>query len=162
MRRGRGLTLIELSIGLAILALLAAIAVPAFGERIARARLAGAAETLAADLAEARFESAQSGRPLYVVFSAGAPWCYAVARTPGCDCHGAPPCALKVAHAGDTPGVELVTSADAAFDPGTGEVSAGGATLRGVGGRQQLQVSMTPLGRARLCSPSGLKGYPAC
>ena len=162
MKRRRGLTLIELAIGLAVLAVLAAIAVPAFGERIARARLAGAAETLAADLAEARFEAAQSGRPLYLVFDGGPDWCYAVARSPGCGCREALPCQLKVARADDTPGVELLDSVDAAFDPGTSEVSPGGATLRGVGGRQQLQVALTPLGRARVCSPSGLTGYAAC
>ena len=37
---------------------------------------------LALDLAEARFEAAQSGLPLYLVFDRRADWCYAVARSP--------------------------------------------------------------------------------
>jgi type IV fimbrial biogenesis protein FimT len=162
MRRARGLTLIEIAIGIAILAALLAAAVPSFAERIARARLAGAAETLAADLAEARFEAAQSGRPLHLVFSTGADWCYAVARTPGCDCRSAQPCQLKVARAADAPGVELLEADDAAFDPMSGEPAGGQALWRGVAGSQTLQVALTPLGRARVCSPTGLKDYAAC
>lgn len=162
MKRPRGLTLIEIAIGIAILAVLAAIAVPSFAESIGRARLAGAAETLASDLAEARFEAVRSGRPLYVVFSPGADWCYAVAREPRCDCHGAQSCQLKVARATDAPGVDLVEAEDAHFDPSNSDPPGGGALWRGLGGSKSLQVALTPLGRARVCSPTGLRGYAGC
>ncbi len=162
MKRTRGLTLIEIAVGIAILAVLAAIAVPSFAESIARARLAGAAETLAADLAEARFEAARSGRPLYVVFSAGADWCYAVAREPRCDCHAAQSCQLKVAQAADAPGVDLAEAEDAHFDPAATDAQGGTAQWRGMDGTQSLHVALTPLGRARFCSPTGLRGYPGC
>jgi type IV fimbrial biogenesis protein FimT len=161
-QRLRGLTLIEIAIGIAILAALMAAAVPSFGERIARARLASAAEGLASDLAEARFEAAQSGRSLHLVFSPGANWCYAVARTPGCDCHSTGPCQLKVVRAADLPGVDLIEADDAAFDPTASEPAAGRALWRGMQGAHSLEVALTPLGRARVCSPSGLKDYAGC
>lgn len=162
MKRHRGLTLIEIAIGLAIVAVLAALAVPGFVERIGRARLAGAAETLASDLAEARFESARSGEPLYLVFSAGSDWCYAVAREPRCDCHTAQACQLKVARAADAPGVDLVRSEDAQFDPAASEPPGGSAQWQGLDGTQSLSVSLTPLGRARVCTTTGLRGYTPC
>lgn len=162
MMRLKGFTLIELAIGIAILAVLATIALPSFAERIARARLAGAAETLASDLAEARFEAAQSGRPLYLVFTPGADWCYAVARTPDCGCQQAQACQLKVARAADVPGVDLVEATDARFDPATADPPGGNALWRGMQGAQSLQVAMTPLGRAKVCSPTGLKDYAGC
>lgn len=158
----RGFTLVELAIGIAIMAVLATITLPSFAERIARARLAGAAETLASDLAEARFEAAQSGRPLYVLFEPGADWCYAVARTPDCGCRQAQACQLKVARASDVPGVTLVEATDARFEPATGDLPGGEARWRGLQGAQSLQVTLTPLGRAKICTPTGLKGYAGC
>jgi type IV fimbrial biogenesis protein FimT len=64
-RRYAGLTLIELCAVLAVLALLSALALPSLGHRLDRQRLHAAAETLAADLADARFEAARRGQPLH-------------------------------------------------------------------------------------------------
>ncbi len=162
----RGLTLVELVVAMAVLAVLATLALPSFGSLLERHRLNAAAETLALDLSEARFQSAQTGRTLHVVFRPGRDWCWAVARTPGCDCRGAAPaCALKTVRANELPGVELTRAQDAHFDPG---VDAGApaqrreVVLRSRGAADELRVQLSPLGRARVCSTTGLRGVVAC
>jgi len=161
-RRARGLTLIELTVALAVLGVLATLTLPTFGALLTRHRLAAAAEDLALDLAEARFQAAQSGQPLHVVFHAGTDWCYAVARTPGCDCREAQACQLKTVRAADLPGVALADAQDASFDPAAIATVGGQAQWRSADGRHGLDVSVSGLGRARICSPSGLRGYSAC
>lgn len=158
----RGLTLIEIAVALAVLAILASIGVPMFKERIARQRLVTTAELLAQDLADARFEAAQSGATLHIAFSAGSDWCYAVSRSAACGCHGQDACQMKVVRAADAPGVQMSQADDLAFDPAALEPDVGGAWLSSLGGEHRLQVGVTPLGRPKVCSTTGLAGYPAC
>jgi len=82
-RQRRGFTLLELMIGLAVLAVLATLAVPSMGSALQRQRLRAAAEHLAADLNEARFEATRRGQILHVLPRSGPAWCWAVAREPG-------------------------------------------------------------------------------
>jgi type IV fimbrial biogenesis protein FimT len=161
-RRRRGLTLIEIAVVVAVLAILATLAVPSFADRLARQRLAHVAETLAMDMAEARHQAAQLGQTLHLGFSAGADWCYAVARTPGCACNAPQACQLKVVHGSDHPGVTLAEARDASFDPAALAPESGLAEWRGVRGTQAMRVDMTPLGRSRICSPTGMRGFASC
>lgn len=158
-----GLTLLELVIALSMLALVATLALPSFGAMTERARLRGAAETLAADLAEARFESARSGRAVFVVpQTAGAAWCWAVTFHAGCGCQAAASCQLKTVRSGDHAGVDLVEASASQLDPSGRAPVGGGALFRSSHG-EQLKVDMMPLGRARVCSPGGsVPSYPAC
>jgi type IV fimbrial biogenesis protein FimT len=157
----RGLTLLELVIALAILAIVATLALPSFGAGAERTRLRLAAETLASDLAEARFEAAKAGRALHLPAQAGPAWCWAVATTPDCGCAAAAPCQLKAERAASHAGVTLVEVRAASFDPG-GAATGGGALLRS-GRGEELRVELSPLGRPRVCAPGGaVVGYPAC
>jgi type IV fimbrial biogenesis protein FimT len=166
MRRPRrsdaGLTLVEILVTLALMAALATLTLPSFGQMIDRHRLISAAETLAADLAQARFEAARAGQPLHVVFRAGSDWCYAVALAPACACDQPQPCQLKTVRAADLPGIRLRQAADAHFDPAALSTVGGRASFESDAGEPRLSVGLTALGRARVCSPSGLRGYPAC
>lgn len=158
----QGLTLIELMIAVAVLAILVSLAAPSFGGQIDRQRLRGAAEGLALDLAEARFEAARRGQSLHVSFAPGTDWCYAVATVGGCDCHSVQPCQIKTVRAADLPGTTLAQAQDAQFDA-NGASPAGTAVLWQSRQGDRLRVAHGALGRARICSPDGrFAGYPPC
>ncbi|HEY6132487.1 MAG TPA: GspH/FimT family pseudopilin [Rubrivivax sp.] len=162
-RRCSGLTLIELMTMLGIVAVLAALSLPSFGAQIARHRLKTAAETLAADVAEARFEAARRGSTLHLNYSQGPDWCWAVATASGCDCRSAQLCQLKAVRSADHPGVQLAQSRNAHFDPAGGAASGDGtAVLRSSHGNE-LRVWVSRLGHVRVCAPGAAAlGYPAC
>lgn len=165
MKRAAGLTLIELVIALAVMAVLATLAVPSLGARLDRGRLQGAAETLAADLAEARFEAAKRGGALFVETAdaaEGAAWCWAVTVTPGCSCGQPQACQLKVTRSVDHPGVKLASGLSARMDPSGEAKAAQAATLEGARG-DRLRVELSSLGRPRICAEKGSwPRIPAC
>jgi type IV fimbrial biogenesis protein FimT len=161
-RRGGGFTLIEAMVTVAMIALLLSLAWPSFGSRLAHHRLAAAAEGLAQDAAEARFQAAQEGRALHITFGgSGADWCYAVARSPGCPCTGESACQLKTVSASELPGVQLSAPRDLAFDPTATEVDGGGAEFMSTRG-ERLRVSVSRLGRAQVCASAPTSGYRDC
>jgi type IV fimbrial biogenesis protein FimT len=160
-----GFTLLELVITLAVLAVLGTLALPSLGQRVDRARLAGVAEGLAADIAEARFEAARLGRSLHVQARDGTDWCWTVANAPGCGCAAAQACQLKTVQAADHPGVRLLEPFSLQLHPG-GEADTQPARLEGRHG-ERLRVALTPLGRTRICSEgadgaAAAGGYPPC
>jgi type IV fimbrial biogenesis protein FimT len=162
-RPARGLTLLELMAALGIVAVLAALALPSFGAMMARHRLKAAAEHLAIDLAELRFEATQRGLPLHLHFASGAQWCYTLATASGCDCRVAQSCQLKTVRASDHPGVQLVEAQDALFAPQPGaQLGSGSALLRSNDGAQ-LRVGLTVLGRPKVCAPgAAVAGIASC
>jgi type IV fimbrial biogenesis protein FimT len=161
--RPRGLTLLEMMVSLAIVAVLASLAAPSFGSMMARHRLKAAADHLAMDLAELRFEATRRGLPLHLQLTPGTEWCYAMSTAPGCDCRLVQSCQLKTVQGSEFPGVQLVQAQDLHFEP---VVLAGAprpaALLQGRDGAQ-LRVGLSPLGRPSVCAPGQVvPGYPAC
>jgi type IV fimbrial biogenesis protein FimT len=164
-RRARGITLIECVIALAILAALMSIALPSFGDALARARLRGAAEDLALALGNARLESVRAGAgKVHVTVAPGAAWCWAVGPVADVDCANPPlGSTLQVVRAQDHPGITMVGGTSAGFDGRDTLAPAGFAAefVSSHGGA--LRVNVTPLGRASICAPEGRSlDFPRC
>jgi type IV fimbrial biogenesis protein FimT len=162
MRRPcRGLTLLEMSIALAVVAVLATLALPSFGSMMSRHRLKAAAEQMSMDLAELRMQSSQRGQTMHVSLNAGPQWCYALAVAGGCDCRVPQGCQLKTVSAKDHPGVTLLQGQDLRIDP-QAVARGNGALLQGSDGAR-LHVGLSPLGRPRVCAPdAAVPGFTAC
>jgi type IV fimbrial biogenesis protein FimT len=160
----RGVTLIESVIALAIVAALMSIALPSFGEAMARARLRAAAEDLALDLGNARLESVRQGAGrVHVTLRPGSPWCWAVGPVPDIDCHNPPAGTLHVVRADDYAGVTMIRGVSTSFDGRDTLAAAGFAAEFVLPQGQQLRVNVAPLGRASICSPQGSSlDFPRC
>jgi len=160
----RGITLVECVITVAIVAALMSIALPSFGEAMARARLRTAAQDLALDLGNARLESVRQGAGVvHVSVRPGAGWCWAVGPVADADCHRPPQGTLHVARADDYPGVVMTAGVDTRFDSRDTLAPAGFAAEFELPQGPQLRVQVTPLGRAIVCSPQGsTPDFPAC
>jgi type IV fimbrial biogenesis protein FimT len=162
----RGLTLLELMAVLAVLAVLMTLAVPSTSGLLQRQRLNAAAEALAGDLAEARFEAARRNTALHLESHGGPAWCWSVAASPGCSCDApTSSCRIKTVRSTDHPGIQLVQPLQARLDPADANLT-GSATLASSSG-ESLRVDLTPMGRARICVPStgpvaAATRYPKC
>lgn len=97
--RPRGVTLIELMVSLAVLAIVLAVAVPSFADFRQRSALRGAADQAASLWSQARFEAAKRNSLVKVGFvTSGTNYCIGVATTTNtadstaCDCLTAGAC----------------------------------------------------------------------
>lgn len=161
--RQRGLTLMELMVAVAIVAVLASLAVPSFGAQRARNHLKAAAERLAGDLAEARFEATRRGTTLHLHFERGTDWCYAVAAINNCGCGAPQPCQVRQVHGHEHKGVVLEQAVDHSFDPTSGMSSVPASVLLRSAHGETLRVELSRLGRAKVCAPgSPTLGYASC
>jgi Tfp pilus assembly protein FimT len=155
---------VELMVGVAMLAVLGALAGPPLGAMLARQRVQSAAQMLSADLAETRHESTRRGGTVYVNFQGGADWCYAITPDPVATCADADDRVLKRVSARQHPGVSLSSPRQVAFDGATGLGSLRPLVVQLASARGDVaEVRVALLGRARACSADGaLKGLPRC
>jgi prepilin-type N-terminal cleavage/methylation domain-containing protein len=165
-----GITLIELLVALAVLAVLLAAAAPAFTGLVDRLQLRGAADALYSDLLLARLEALRRNVPVGVAFGDGpaGAWCHALTDRGACDCFAADACALagspgRSARGSDFPRVSLATNFPpdhaAIFNPARGTATAGTTHFSSAAG--SIDVVVSSLGRVRLCSER-VPGYPPC
>ena len=158
----RGLTLLEISIALALLAVLGAVAVPSLGARLDQQRLYTAAEAMVADVNEARFEAARQGRAMHIVMQTGDNWCWAVATQENCPCGLAQACELRTAQQRDHGGVQLLAGQTLHLGANGRAEAGGSATLESRRGNR-LRVDVQMLGRPRVCTLTGsATRYPSC
>lgn len=188
--RMQGVSLLEILIAVAILAILVTVAMPSMSNFGANQRLVGAAEQIHGHLQQARAEAIARSAPVYVNFAATGTttWTYGVSTTNSCDLTLTDPteadaCVISVddgdgvAEAADNvlmrfPGsdygdVEMAIASfssgtQIAFDPVRGTSSSGQVNLEGSSGRL-LRVAVSLLGRVVICSPDGsVDAYETC
>ncbi len=165
-RAARGLTLIELALAVALLALLSALALPVVNARMAREQLHKAAEMLQADLSEARFQAAQQGLPMTLSPQSGAQACWSVSTAPGCACATAQPCQIRRAMISQFRGVQLLQGEAVTLTPDGGAAAQRVALLQDASGTR-LAVRVGVQGRPQICAvgteaelTSGAAGQP--
>jgi type IV fimbrial biogenesis protein FimT len=162
-RNTYGLTLIELVIGLSVLAVLISLAVPPLGARLLRQRLITTAELMAADLSEARFLAAQRGRPVFVQTQGDDPWCWSVSMVPDCPCLEALTCQVHRASGSDHPGVALQRAGSVRLEADGSALGQGSVGVLATARGELLRVDVSPLGRPRVCSVGvAVSRYPMC
>lgn len=72
-----GVTFLELLVTVAVIGILAAIAVPYYGDYVTRERWSGAAEAVFAEAQRARFAAVGNNKSIHLVYVAsGAGWCF--------------------------------------------------------------------------------------
>jgi type IV fimbrial biogenesis protein FimT len=161
--RVRGLTLIELVISLAIMAIVASWAFPE-GERLmARWKLQATAERLSADLQTARLDAIERGLTQHVHILSGSHWCWSVSESPGCGCEEPLSCQRIRAVAPTSGDVWLESGGPVRFEPSAeSRVAPYSVPLSNAHG-DRLMVTLTPMGRSRVCSPGqSSSSYPTC
>jgi len=161
MIKQRAFTLIELMIVIAIIAILAAIAYPNFADFIERQKLASAAEILTSDMKWAKSEAVKRNDIITVDFINGASgtWSYSLSDSDG---------EIKAVSGGNYSDFAIITMTqnfgadDTGFEPVRGtSLENGSVSLTSPSG-MDLQVIISLLGRARICSNAGLPGYEIC
>jgi type IV fimbrial biogenesis protein FimT len=165
-RQLRGLTMIEVLVAIAIMAILAGLAAPPFREALAKARLEGAVSTFAIDVQYTRTEAIRAGNKGAATKAAatlevdGSGTSYKVYVAPIAD--AAPDEPIKVVTLPD--GVTFTPEAKIEFDglrgtainPKTVEAKSDATDI-------ELKLSTNALGRVSLCTTKrAVAGYVAC
>ena len=174
----RGVTLIELMVSIAVIAIIASLAAPSFSSVFADRKIKGLGGEIMSDLYFAKMESAQSNSCIAVDFSATGYTIRKLAPYPA-----PPPCTIAAATTITT--IKTVTISgnntitptsgttylSAIFDPvrttatvamvglvgATVDISNSGASSK------SLRISVSTLGRPQICSPNGtVSGFTAC
>ncbi len=165
----KGFTLVELMVVIAVVAILAAVAMPSYQELMDNYRVRKAGEDVISLIANARSGAVKLHRPVTVSFNTGASWCaganagvqsaaglLAAAALP-CDCATPTGCMLDdeqlALPIGKHPGVSLGSGSAFAFNGVTGAtvgLAGGTVTLDSPLNKFRATVTVTPLGQAAL------------
>lgn len=180
-REGRGFTMIELMVALAIVAIVITLAAPSFTGFMAKKRVEGVLSELSTDLQYARGEAVAKNKTVRITFDTG---CYLITDQPDgsspsstCSQTGTPTLgsgAVNVKHvqlqSGTSASLSPVSSLTyIEFDPVRGiatfSTGAGSGSVDVVSsiGSWQLRATVTAVGSMSVCSPSGsVSGYTSC
>ena len=182
-QRRRGLTLIEIVVALAIVAILLLVGVPSMRSFMMQQRLKAATSEFLTDLQAARAEALRrtEGVVTVVVRSNATTTCYGTVRAISaaaldCDCaraedqfcrqYGTTLSTVKRVNLSRSDGVSVAAAADVYFSAFNGmayDRAAKTITVSATAGGQ-LQLNVSATGLSSICIPSGsnLAGFPAC
>ena len=118
----QGVTLIEILIVMALLAITLAVGVPNFRAQIEKRQLIGLAEQISAHITLTRSQAITRSAPTYIKFEAGNNWRYGFSTNSDCDVNAT---AVTTANAC----IMVIEDGDADIDPGDGSVDAGDLVL---------------------------------
>lgn len=166
-KKNQGVTLIELMIAIAVVAILAVIALPSFERTLERRRLVGAAENLFGALQYARSEAIKQNRLIAIDVDDGTTWCYGIDYDDGdadatdgddgagCDCNTPATCTIngvqKVTSSGEYLGITLDSSVTSvSFDPMRGTVGTAATFEFESPHGDEKQVDLTLLGSVKV------------
>lgn len=185
----RGLSLLELMVVIAALGIVLAVAIPSFGDMLARKRVQLIAAELASDLAFARSESGLKSKGIYTYFQQSPVMsCYLIVQGTGavdrCDCTRdiGSACAgtlglteIKTVQILSNTGITVKVLAPPVMSSGlTGlqfeppHMAPSAPDLKVLiasrrGSQPQLQIELNGLGRVKLCCPDGsFSGVQSC
>ena len=187
----QGFTLVELLVTLAVLAIIAALAVPSYQDFVQKRQITSAAEQITSFIGEARSEAIRRNDNVTVTFNrtSATNWCLgARLGTAACDCSATPSdCQMIPSPPNNNFPVEVITSdgfnlieldsasttagagSSMTFEPVRGIAADTGdtASLRFSTENDKLEfgVDVSVLGKAQACNPDSSKkvtGYPAC
>jgi type IV fimbrial biogenesis protein FimT len=153
LRRSSGLTMIELMTVMVVVGVLAVLAIPAFGDQLARRRLEGVATDFATDMQFARSQAVSSRGDIrvrttstttYVIDNAAGTVTYKIVTLPA--------------------GITVNNGVTVTYDALRGAVATAQTfALSSAQTSATMQVDVNTMGRSSLCSPSGsLRGYATC
>lgn len=179
--RNSGFSLVELLVTIAVVGILASVAAPSFQSMIEKRRLIAATEGVYAHLQFSRSEAVKFGRdtPLNVSVKTGTPWCIGISNdVSSCDCNQTDTTNVTACVYGPTgltsmrnligsefTNISLATNqANVQVDSIRGAFggTAGAVTLTSAPSSWTTKVIFSQLGRIRICSNSGIGGYPSC
>jgi len=163
-----GLTLIELMVVIAIIAILMAFAAPAFNDYLLTQRARGAAEGLVAALQNTKAQAVKANEVTSIVFKPSgtgtehSDWCYGMTDIGDatCDCSATPSdCAAGSVVSSDSyqdVSLEFNAGDTRSFEPVTGSANGTqGTAIFRAGNSKDLGVVLSTIGRVNICRPAG-------
>lgn len=160
-RAGKGFTLVELMVVIAVVAVLLTIAAPSYQKLIERNRLKEASQAFKSDLQFARMEAIKRSENVFFERTDGdnGAWCYGIGTRPelvACDCAQADEtaddyCEIKRVLGINYPIVSLAAGGTTVFDPRRGTSAEIGSVLTTE--HYAAQVRVNDAGRVDVCDP---------